>query len=274
MGRAGSSFCTGLVAWALLAACGRGGAAKEAPPQQAITLGPENVAVVAERTLVSGPEVSGTLRAKREASIRAEVGGRVLAVLAEAGERVQPGRALARIDDAALADALVAARSGLSAAQNNLKVAEANARRARMLADAGALAVQQAEQAEAALEASRAQLADARARLASAEQQAGKTQVRAPSFAGVVAQRQVSVGDVVSPGAPLFTVIDPSFLQFEGAIQAASLGEVRPGAAVEFTVTGFGAQRFQGEIERVAPAVDPATGQVRVFVDVRNEGGR
>jgi membrane fusion protein, multidrug efflux system len=39
-------------------------------------------------------------------------------------------------------------------------------------------------------------------------------------------------------------------------------------------VTGFADQRFEGNIERVAPAVDPATGQVRVYVDVPNQQGR
>jgi membrane fusion protein, multidrug efflux system len=255
------------------AACGRGGAAREAPAQQAITLGPENVAVVAERTLRAGPEISGTLRARREASIRAEVGGAVLAVVAESGERVKPGQVLARIDDRTLRDSVLAARSGLAAAENGLHVADANARRARTLAEAGALAAQQAEQAEAALEAARAQVAEARARLSLAEQQVTRAQVRAP-FAGVVALRQVSTGDVVAPGAALFTVIDPSRLQFEASIPAARLGEVRPGASAEFAVTGFGEERFRGAIERVAPAVDPATGQVKVFVDVPNEDGR
>lgn len=254
-------------------ACGREGAAREAPAQRTITLGPENVAVVARRTLMSGPEISGTLKAKREASIRAEVSGAVLAVVAETGEKVEPGQLLARIDEAALQDGLLAARSGLAAAKNGVQVAEANARRARTLAQAGALAEQQAEQAEAALEGARAALADAQARLAIAEQQLGKTRVRAP-FAGIVATRQVSTGDVVAPGAPLFTVIDPTRLQFEAAIPAARLAEVRPGAPVDFAVTGFGGDRFHGEIERVAPVVDAATGQVRVFVDVKNEGGR
>jgi RND family efflux transporter MFP subunit len=273
MARREASFGAGLVLAALLAGCGREGAAREVPAQQTITLGPENLAVVAERTLRSGPEISGTLRAKREASIRAEVGGTVLAVVAETGEKVEPGQLLARIDDAALQDGLLAARSGLGAAKNGVQVAEANARRARTLAQAGALAEQQAEQAEAGLEGARAALADARARLAVAEQQVGKTRVRAP-FAGIVATRQVSTGDVVAPGAPLFTVIDPTRLQFEAAIPAARLAEVRPGAAVDFAVTGFGEERFHGEIERVAPVVDAATGQVRVFVDVKNEGGR
>ncbi len=256
----------------LLAACGGGKAAPQAP-QPVVTLAPENVAVVRERTLEAGPEISGTLGARREAALRAEVPGAVLEVLAEAGERVKAGQTLAIIDDAALRDTLLAARSGVAAARNAAQVAEANARRARTLAEAGALSVQQAEQAEAGHEAARAQLADAQARLALAEQQAGKTRVRAP-FAGVVSLRQASAGDVVSPGTPLFTVIDPTRLQFEGAIPAARLGEVRPGAAVEFAVTGFGDRRFHGELERVAPAVDPATGQVRVFVDVDNADGR
>lgn len=257
-----------------LAACGRGAAEKDrgAAPQP-VTLSPENVAIVAEETLRSGPEISGTLRAKREAAIRAEVGGTLLEVLADAGQRVKDGQVLARIDDAALQQSLLAARSGVVAAKNGLQVAEANAARARTLSEAGALAAQQAEQANAAVEGERAQLADAQARLTLAEQQAGKARVRAP-FGGVVAQRQASAGDVIAPGAALFTVIDPSRLQFEASIPASRLGEVKPGAPVEFSVTGFQDQRFGGEIERVAPAVDPATGQVRVFVDVKNEDGR
>lgn len=254
-----------------LGACKRGGEEAAAQPEP-VTLAPENVTTVTERTLQSGPDISGTLRARRAAALRAEVGGTVLEVLAEAGERVKPAQLLARVDDTALRDALIAARSGVSAAKNTLQVAESNAKRARTLAEAGAFAAQQAEQAEAALEGARAQLADARARLVQAEQQVSKARVRAP-FGGVVSERQVSVGDVVAPGVPLFTVIDPARLQFEASVPAAQVGLVRPGARVDFTVTGFD-RVFEGAIERVNPAVDPSTGQVRVYVDVKNENGQ
>ena len=50
-----------------------------------------------------------------------------------------------------------------------------------------------------------AQLANARAIYANAAKQLGYTQIRAP-FSGVVSQKQVSAGDVVSPGGALFTV--------------------------------------------------------------------
>lgn len=257
---------------ALALACGRGPEAKgpaQAPP---VTLARENVAVVAEQTLQAGPEISGTLRARRAAAIRAEVSGAVLEVIAQAGDRVKEGQVLARLDDAALADALLAARSGVSAARNQVTVAEANARRARTLAEAGAISPQQAEQAEAALEGARAALADAEARHANAALMAGKTRVKAP-FAGVVSERAVSAGDVVAPGSPLFTVIDPSRLELEAAVPAALAGDVAPGAGVQFRVTGF-REAFQGKVDRLNPSVDPATGQVRLYVTVPNESGR
>jgi len=266
------SAAAALLLSAALSGCGSGAKPNSASPVPPLTLAPENVAVVAEQTLQSGPEISGTLRARRAASIRAEVSAAVLEVVAQAGDRVKRGQLLARLDDAALADAVLAARSGVSAARNALAVAESDARRAHTLADAGAASPQQAEQADAALDGARAALADAQARAANAQLMAGKTRVRAP-FDGVVSERQVSAGDVVSPGAPLFTVIDPRRLEFEAAVPAALVGEVSVGAAVQFRVTGFG-EGFGGQVDRVNPAVDGATGQVRLYVDVPNDAGR
>jgi RND family efflux transporter MFP subunit len=262
-----------------LAACAlaAGGCSRDAggmPRQEAqpVLLGPESVAVVERRDVQSGPELSGTLRAQREATLRAEVGGSVVEVRADGGVRVEPGQILARIEQASLGEQLSAARSAVASARNAVKVAEAEAERSRMLAEAGALAPRDAERTESSLEAARAQLADAQARLAGAEQQTSRTAVRAP-FAGIVSARQVSTGDVVAPGTPLFTVIDPRRLQFEASVPAERLAEAKVGAPVHFRVTGFGDRVFVGKLERVNPAVDPATGQVRVYVDVPNEEG-
>jgi RND family efflux transporter MFP subunit len=267
-GRRGAVLALALAA---ATACRRGGgeAPKEAP---AVALAPENVATVEEREIRSGPEISGTLRAQREAMLRAEVGGSVVAVLADGGQRVRAGQPLARIQAAALQDQVTAARTGVASAQNGLKVAMAEAERARTLAEAGAMAPRDAERADAGLEAARAQVAEAQARLAAAQEQTSRTAVKAP-FDGVVSARQVSVGDVVAPGTALFTVIDPGRLQFDASVPAARLGEAKVDAPVDFRVTGFGERTFAGHIERVNPSVDPATGQVRVYVDVPNERG-
>src|SRR5687768_6727406 len=76
-----------------------------------VSLGAENVLRVAPLKLESGPVISGSLQARRAATLRAEVGGALLEVKVEQGQPVKRGELLARIDDAALQDQLIAARS-------------------------------------------------------------------------------------------------------------------------------------------------------------------
>jgi RND family efflux transporter MFP subunit len=114
-----------------------------------------------------------------------------------------------------------------------------------------------------------AALADAQARMVSAQEQLRKTAVRAP-FAGVVSEREVSAGDVVQPGALLYTIVDPSSLQLEATVPAEQLQSLKVGTPVEFTIAGYGTRRFQGRINRMNPSVDPATRQVRIYVTIPN----
>jgi RND family efflux transporter MFP subunit len=256
-----------------LAACGRDGEsapAGSAPVTQ--TIGPENVAVALTDTLRSGPPISGTLGADREARIRAEVGGAVLETLAEPGERVAAGAVLARIDDATVRDAALSARSGVAQAALAAEQAARELQRAKTLAAAGAIAERDVEGAERAALAAQAQLDEAKSRLASAEKALRATVVRAP-FPGVVAERAVSAGDIVAPGAALFTVIDPRSLRVEAAVPTTALADVRVGAPVVFTVTGSD-RPLTGRITRVSPMVDPQTRQVRILATVPNAASR
>jgi RND family efflux transporter MFP subunit len=113
------------------------------------------------------------------------------------------------------------------------------------------------------------QVADARARLANAEKQLSKTVLRAP-FTGIVANVTVSEGDVVQSGTSLLSVLGPTTLRLEASVPVEDLAAVKPGSDVQFTVTGFEQRVFDGKIQRVSPAVDPATRQVRVIVSLPN----
>jgi RND family efflux transporter MFP subunit len=254
-----------------LAACGK---TSEAPGEQAAavqTIGPDNMAVAASDTLSSGPSISGTLTADREARLRAEVSGAVLQTYADAGQRVSAGTVLARIDDAAVRDAAISARSAVTQASVAAQQAERELQRARSLAAAGAIADRDVESAERANLSAQAALADAQARQSSAEKNLRNTQVRAP-FAGIVAEKSVSPGDIVSPGSAMFTVIDPRSLRVEASVPAVSLGEVRVGAPVTFTVNGAD-RELQGRVTRIAPMVNAQTKQVAILASVPNDAG-
>jgi membrane fusion protein (multidrug efflux system) len=259
----------------VVAACSQ--PAAEAVPETGATptvnIGPENLTVVEQTMLTSGPSLSGQLSAEKTASIRAEVSASVVRVLHEQGARVSAGTSLAKLDDTAIRDMWLSARSGVTAAQTAADQAQRELQRAERLLAAGAIAERDMEAARNGNLTSQAMLADAKARMSAAQKQLDATEVKAP-FGGIVAERHVSAGDVVAPGTPLFTVVDPASMRLEAAVPAANLAEVRTGMRARFTVTGYGDRAFEGRITAVNPTADPATGQVRIYASIPNAGGQ
>ena len=236
-------------------------------------VGPENIALVKNDTLRTGPQLSGTLVPEREARLRAEVSGRVLQTMVEQGQRVAEGTLIGRIDDAAVNDQAASARSGVTQAQVAVDQATRELQRAKTLLAAGAIAERDREAAERASVGAEAQLADAKARLSLAEKNIRNTLIKAP-FTGVVSERTVSAGDVVSPGTALFTIVDPTSLRLEASVPAEAIGSIRVGAPVMFAVNGYPGRSFEGKVTRINPTADAATRQVRIYATVPNSSGR
>ncbi len=259
-----------LAAAAGLAACGGGQpAADTTDARPTTTIGPENVVVVDSQIVESGPQLSGELAAERSAQVRAEVPGSVLETLVDAGQAVTRGQSLARIDNTALNAAAFGAQSAVVAAQAQYAQAKRELERAQTLNQAGAIADRDLENARNAATAAEANLANARAQAAATGKTLRSASVVAP-FDGVVAQRAVSAGDVVTPGTPLFTIVDPRSMRLEASVPAARLGEVKVGMPVRFTVTGYGDRRFEGKVTRIAPVADPTTRQVQIIAAIPN----
>lgn len=263
---------TAVIAMALLAgACHKGQDTAEAhSAPSAVTVGPENIAVVDSTQLQIGPVISGSLQPGKEATVRAQVSGAVLATYVEEGEAVKKGQLLARLDATALQDAYLSAKQGARSAESALAVAQRNAERSRTLAKAGAIAPRDLEAAEQAETSARAAAADAKARLAAAQQQLSYATVEAP-FTGRVSQRQAEAGDVVQPGGALFTIVNASTLQLEASVPAEQAGELRVGAPVVFSVNGYPNRTFNGTVDRINPTADPSTRQVRIYATIPNQ---
>ena len=255
-------------------ACGTTEAEKapSAAPPAAVQIGPENVVSVEQGTIVVGPILSGELRPQREAKIRAELGGSMLDVRVEEGQSVMRGALLGRIETRSLDVARQSASSAVRNAENQLGLARREVERTEKLVNAGAIAARDLDQVRSNVTAVEAQLADAKARLASAERQLGDAVIHSP-ISGIVSKKSVNVGDVVSVGTELFTVIDPSSMRLEASVPSEDLSQLRLGAPVEFTVRGYD-QTFAGKIERIAPQADATTRQVPIFVAIPNVGGR
>lgn len=261
------------------AACSRGAApeaatAADTPPVQVAV---DQMAIADSALVENGPVLSGTLTADRTAQLRAQVGGTITMLRAEEGMAVQAGELLAVIDTMAIADQARSAQLGVRSAEAAAATARRNRDRSEELLRAGAIAERDVEAARNATLSAEAMLEDARARLAAARKQLEFAMVRAP-FAGVVSAVGVSVGDVVQSGpgssGSIATIVDPALLELGASIPAEHLGELAVGKRVEFSVPAHPGEVFRGTIARVNPAVDPATGQVRLYVHVANRDGR
>ena len=115
----------------LVAACGGteadAKAKGEAAPPAPTAVSAENLTVVRLEKISSGPALSGSLAAEREATVRAQLSGPVLSTHADQGSRVGAGTLLARIDDRTVRDQFLGARSGVTTAQSAAKRAMAAA---------------------------------------------------------------------------------------------------------------------------------------------------
>jgi RND family efflux transporter MFP subunit len=239
------------------------------PVEPTVTIGRENIAIARLAELRSGPVISGSLQPRTEAQVRAEIGGPVERTFADEGQRVRRGVLLARLDDTAVRDAYLSAKSAVRTAESALQNAQRNLERSSRLAKAGALPERDLETAQLNATNAEGTLADARARLASAQKQLAQTMVRAP-ITGIVSDRPVDAGDVVQVGAELFRIVDLGSLRLEASVPAAEIDRLKVGMPVEFGVSGYD-RRFTGRVERINPSVDPATGQVRIYVSIPNE---
>lgn len=268
----GSRLAAIALATAGLAACGGDEAASENAAPGYVNVGAENVAIVTMEEIQSGPVISGSLAAEQSATVRAETGGTVVQVYAEQGQTVARGAVLARIEGATAEQGYLSAQAAVRSAERNYDVAQREEARVVRLVEAGALADRDLESARNSVAAGQAQLANARSQLALAAKQVENTVIRAP-IAGIVSDRPVNAGDVVSPGTALYTVVDPGGMRLEASVPSDQLSVIRIGAPVSFTVSGYPGRVFDGRIQRISPAADPVTRQVPIYVSIPNTGG-
>jgi len=206
-----------------------------------------------------------TIEAVRQATVAAQVQGRVLEARADAGARVRQGDVLMRIDTREADQAVAAAAANVAAAQARLVDSRAALERTRSLRARNFISAAALDQAQAAFDAARAQHAAAEAGRAQADASRGFATVTSP-LTGVVAQRLTEPGEMAQPGRPLMLIYEPGALRAVADVpqqQLASLGRGALQARVEFPESG---RWLDAASVTVLPAADPRTHTARVRV--------
>ena len=268
------------------------------------------VASVESRSIDRYLRVSGSLLADEQAEVSAEAPGRVIATPVERGTHVAQGAVLARVAETETSAQLleaeanaaqIEARLGLAGggsfdparvpdvmqAKASLDLAEAEFGRIASLLDQKVVSQSEYDQRRSQVDAARQQfqvarnvaeqsyrsLEAARARVALARKAQADTTIRAP-FSGVVAERLVSVGDYVTRGARVATVvrIDPLRVELTVPEQAVSL--VKVGQPVRIAVDAYPGETFEATVRYVSPSLRADQRALTVEAIAQNRDGR
>lgn len=97
--------------------------------------------------------------------------------------------------------------------------------------------------------------------------------IRSP-VGGTVIHADLSVGKVVEPGEHLFEVIDLSIIWARVGVLEKDITRVAPGLPVEVRLTAYPGETLRGTVAIVGQYLDPATHLNDVWVEFRNPAGK
>ncbi len=196
----------------------------------------------------------GTIRAVHETAVASKLLAKVIEVNILAGQRVQSGEVLVRLDDADL-------RARLK--QTEAEVAAARAARDQARIEHDRIAALFEKQAAARIEFDRVRtgLSSAEAELQRAEQARQEAQtileyatIQSP-IDGIVVDKKIEVGDMAQPGQALATIYDPTRMQLVASVRESLTQRLRVGQEIGVRLDSLD-KLCQGTISEIVPEAE------------------
>jgi RND family efflux transporter MFP subunit len=217
--------------------------------------------------------------AYRQVAVTPLVGGRVVRVSAQLGDRVRKGQTIAQVYSPELAEA----RTKYVAAKAMLEAHDRELQRTEKLVEIGAASRQEMERihAEHAAQTAEVQSALSRLQLLGAEadeasvshaEASATTNIPAP-IDGVVTERLTNVGTNVDPATKLFTIVDLSSVWIVADVYERDLQHVREGARATVTTNAYPDRPLEGRVSYIDPQLMATTRTAKARIEVANPRG-
>lgn len=222
--------------------------APPAPPVKVDTI----TAVEAPSPLIL--TLTGLIAADQRSEVTADTQGKVLAVMIELGQRVKFGQPVVRLDVRTAALSAREAQANLASARAQKELAEEECKRAQALLDKGAITRSEYDRQTTQCTSALQQVSAAQARAEMITKSVADGLVRAP-FDGLVASKSVTPGEWVSPGRPLFTLVDDEPLKIELSVSEKAVRAVKPGQKVTLTAVARPDKQYTATVTRIGAEI-------------------
>ena len=215
-----------------------------------------SVASATYGSIIDRIEITGALEGVHEADIVSETSGKITKINAE-------------VDDYLLENASVAVvendlqEVAVEAAQVNSDKANADLKRVKNLFSQNAVTETQLENAEVGAKAALSQLK-------LAKKNYDDTFLKTP-IAGRLAQKFVSMGQMITPGTKIASVVDNSRMKLKAGVPEEYIALVKPGNMVQVSCDAVADQGFKGVVKTVALKADAQTRTFQVEIELPND---
>ncbi|MGE5707963.1 MAG: efflux RND transporter periplasmic adaptor subunit [Bacteroidota bacterium] len=226
-----------------------------------VTTIPARKATVTENLVANGTIIPGT-----EIKVMPKTAGKI-AWAVEEGSRVSAGETIATLELPEMVSQLDVQQASLDMAKTNYLSARSNLERMRTLFKQGGISAQQMDGAETQFKVSSKQVDSAQAAIRAFKTQLANGVITAP-FGGIVTARYTDVGGMASPAAPLFNLAKLGKMQVKMPISEKDIGKVRVGLKATLSSAAYPGETFPARISEIAPAIDPASRQLNLKLDV------
>ena len=257
----------------------RAGDKKE--PQLSVKTGKAEVADIQ----VKVTEV-GTVEPEVKVDVKSAISGKVVDIFHRDGDYVHRGEVLARVEpDLNQAQSLADTKNSLSAAAIRFQQAQRNFEQDHKLFLQGLLATKQNRDSESEYLSAKQEYEKSAEKYKLVEKSGIPIGESAQRFKGsnlvapmdgVVLTKNVEIGESITSGVSsfnagtvVFTVADVSKMIVKAGVNEVDIGKIKVGMPVKVTLDAYPKVKFQGRIDRIAPAVR-IDDKVRVFdVEIR-----
>ncbi|WP_108124185.1 efflux RND transporter periplasmic adaptor subunit [Saccharospirillum mangrovi] len=234
-----------------------------------LQLNPIEVGTAAPMLLRQSVRVTGTISPLATTQLSSRVNAPVAQVLVRAGDAVAAGDRLVIMETDDLNTQLEQQRANARSTEANLALARSQLARDRSLGERGLTPASSIESQRAQVAALEANLDAQQLAVRAAERALADAIVVAPT-AGRIASRSVQVGQYVSTGTPLMTLVDLSSMEVSANVPLRAIDQIQPGQTALVQVDGISGERFNGTVDRVNPVAADGTRTAAVYVRVPN----
>ena len=207
-------------------------------------------------------QTTGTLKAANSAVISTRMMGYVESVMVEAGEAVQRGEVLLKINSEEALAQKAQAESQVARAKQAFENSEKDWKRYQKLEEKGSISQKEFEGARLQYQSAKSQLKAAEQQLRQAEAQLEYSVIRAP-FTGNVGQKFIEAGDMAKPGHPLLSVEGEGLYEVVSRVGESAIRAIKKGQSAEVYLTAMD-KTYPAKVSEVSSSSRQSGGQYEV----------